>query len=265
MSGLSVQGNCSSYLLQMNGVGACGEPNLEQQMQHLLQDLQQILSQIHYDDQGGGMQSGGDGDDGGMGGFTMLGAMPFSGASSVGAVGASSSVPFDAGTNQAIGQWSSDIEKAAKLTGLDPNLIGAQMWAESRGNAGSDENSTNMDGTTDRSLMQIGDERWQNDVIPTLSDQDKAAIKQATGKDPEQLDMSDPHDNVVAGAFELRSHIVNAGGDASNPMANSDALMQALAAYRGVGDGQDEQYAQQIVDDAHNLRSGRQLDDNEAL
>ncbi|WP_323123308.1 lysozyme family protein [Burkholderia alba] len=180
-------------------------------------------------------------------------------------VGPMANSSFNVGENSALQQWSPDIQKAANLTHLDPNLIGAQIWAESRGDGSSKEDSRNMDGTTDRSLMQISDERWQRDVIPTLSAQDKANIKAATGKEPSQLSMSDPHDNVVAGAFELRSHIVDSGGSADHPMANGAALQKGLAAYRGVGDGKDMQYARQVIGDENNLEVGRKLDDNEEL
>ncbi|MCA8023443.1 lysozyme family protein [Burkholderia metallica] len=177
-------------------------------------------------------------------------------------VGSSS---FNTSQNPALQQWAPDIQKAANLTKIDPNTIAAQMWAESRGDGSSKENSKNMDGTTDRSLMQISDERWQRDVIPTLSSEDKANIKAVTGKDPSQLNMSDPHDNVIAGAFELRSHIVDNGGSADNPMNDNSALKNGLAAYRGVGDGKDDQYAEQVINDANNLVNNRRLNDNEAL
>ncbi|WP_147426730.1 hypothetical protein [Trinickia fusca] len=168
---------------------------------------------------------------------------------------------YNAGHNPQIDKWSNQIDKASKLTGLDPNLIGGQMWAESRGDSGSDINSKNIDGTTDLSLMQISQERWEHDVLPTLSAQDKANIKAATGKDASQLDMSNPDDNVIGGAFELRSHIVDAGGDVNNPMGNHDAVFKGLEAYVGVGD--ESKYANNVLTNEKVLQEGGKLDDNQ--
>lgn len=181
-------------------------------------------------------------------------------------VGGPSAVPHSSGTynsghNPQIDKWSSQINTAAKLTGLDPNLIGGQMWAESRGEAGSGINSKNIDGTTDLSLMQISQERWEHDVLPTLSAQDKANIKAATGKDPSQLDMHNPADNVIGGAFELRMHIVDAGGKASDPMGNPQALFKGLEAYVGVGD--ESKYANNVLTNEKVLARGGKLDDNQ--
>lgn len=169
--------------------------------------------------------------------------------------------PFKDTNNPQIDKWSTQIDTAAKLTGLDPNLIGGQMWAESRGDAGPDINSRNIDGTTDLSLMQISQERWEHDILPTLSAQDKANIKAATGKDASQLDMHNPDDNVIGGAFELRSHIVDAGGDVNNPMANHDAVFKGLEAYVGVGD--ESKYANNVLTNEKVLQEGGKLDDNQ--
>ncbi|MGG1948321.1 hypothetical protein AB1286_26535 [Trinickia sp. NRRL B-1857] len=181
-------------------------------------------------------------------------------------VGGTSKLPnstgsYNSGHNPQIDKWSTQINTAAKLTGLDPNLIGGQMWAESRGEAGSGINSKNIDGTTDLSLMQISQQRWEHDVLPTLSAQDKANIKAATGKDPSQLDMHNPADNVIGGAFELRMHIVDAGGKASDPMGNPQALFKGLEAYVGVGD--ESKYANNVLTNEKVLARGGKLDDNQ--
>jgi hypothetical protein len=289
MSGLAIQGNYSTSPLDyLNGAGASSNQNLQQLMIELLQEILQILNQAQGGDGSGGGSPpvGGVGGGGGGGGgspFSNLGVSnpaggagggggggapavttpgggtPSTGVPSSGATSATGSASFNAGPNSAIGQWTPDIDKAASLTGLDPNLIGGQMWAESRGNAGS--KSTNIDGTSDLSLMQIGQKRWENDVLPTLSAQDKQNIKNATGKDPSQLDMSDPHDNVIGGAYELRMHIHDAGGDVNNPMANPAAVTGGLKAYVGVGN--EDQYANNVLTNANVLRNGGKLDDSQ--
>lgn len=275
MSGLAIQGSYSTSPLDyLNGAGASSNQNLQQLMMELLQEILQILNQA----QGGDGSGGGSPPVGGVGGsgagspFSNLGVSnpagdaggggggaPATGVPSSAATSTTGSASFNAGPNSAIGQWTPDIDKAASLTGLDPNLIGGQMWAESRGNAGS--KSTNIDGTSDLSLMQIGQKRWENDVLPTLSAQDKQNIKNATGKDPSQLDMSDPHDNVIGGAYELRMHIHDAGGDANNPMANPAAVTGGLKAYVGVGN--EDQYANNVLTNANVLRNGGKLDDSQ--
>ncbi|KAG0162438.1 hypothetical protein DFQ28_008342 [Apophysomyces sp. BC1034] len=166
---------------------------------------------------------------------------------------------YTPGKNPKIDQWKDDIDKAAQLTRLDGNLIGGQMWAESRGNP--KESSTNVDGTKDLSLMQIGQKRWEKDVLPTLSEQDKANIKKLTGKDPKDLDVSNPHDNVIAGAFELKSHILEHGGDRNNPMANKAALKKGLEDYVGVGD--ESKYANNVMTNYNVLNKGDELDDSQ--
>lgn len=113
--------------------------------------------------------------------------------------------------NPEVGKWNKEIDAASKATGLDPNQLGAQIWAESRGNL--DTHTKNVDGTTDHGLIQIGQERWNRDVVPTLSAEDRAKIKEATGKEAEQLDVTQALDNVVAGAFHTRNAIDHKGGD----------------------------------------------------
>lgn len=166
---------------------------------------------------------------------------------------------YTPGQNPKIDRWKDDIDKAAQLTGLDGNLIGGQMWAESRGNP--KESSDNVDGTKDVSLMQIGQRRWEEDVLPTLSAQDKANIKKLTGKDAKDLDVSNPHDNVIAGAFELKSHILDRGGDRNNPMANEKALKKGLEDYVGVGD--EAKYASHVMTNYNVLNQGKELDDSQ--
>lgn len=111
--------------------------------------------------------------------------------------------------NPEVGKWNNEIAAAAHATGLDPDLIGAQIWAESRGNL--DTHTRNVDGTIDHGLIQIGAERWRRDIVPKLSAEDKLRIKEATGKDAENLDVTQALDNVVAGAFHTKACIAREG------------------------------------------------------
>ncbi|CAB3797033.1 hypothetical protein LMG28614_04485 [Paraburkholderia ultramafica] len=76
--------------------------------------------------------------------------------------------------------------------------------------------------------------------------------------------MKNPLDNVIGGAFELRSHIVDAGGDVNNPMANHTALVNGLKAYVGVGgNGFETKYADNVLTNEKVLKNGGKLNDNQ--
>lgn len=83
----------------------------------------------------------------------------------------SASAPLPSGTSgkigqSSLGQWASEISVASQATGIAPEVIGAQMWAESRGRQST--NTVNGDGTHDIGLMQIGQERWTRDIAPPI-------------------------------------------------------------------------------------------------
>jgi hypothetical protein len=158
--------------------------------------------------------------------------------------------PFNAGPNPELGKWSDGIENAAAASGMDPNLIAAMVWAESRGNP--NERSTNADGTTDLGLMQISQERWENDVCPNLSNEDRARIQRITGKSPEQLDMNNPQDNLIGGSFEIKQHIAENGGD----------VRKGLNAYvSGEPDGGGP-YADNVLEYLKELENGQRLSED---
>lgn len=124
---------------------------------------------------------------------------------------AGTGTPFNAGPNPAIAKWAGGISVAADISGLDPYLLGGQVWAESRGIP--TDNSTNSDGTTDYGLMQIGNERWKNEVVPHLTAEQRTKIKAATGLEAEELDMENPQHNLIGGALELSQWIDKNGGN----------------------------------------------------
>jgi len=158
--------------------------------------------------------------------------------------------PFNAGPNPEIAKWSKQIGTAASVSGLDPNLIAAQTWAESRGNP--NDPSRNADGTTDKGLIQIGQERWERDIVPTLSKEDRARIKQATGKEPEDLDMDNPQENLIGGAFEMKKDLKETHGD----------LSKALKMYVGHDGDSNDIYAKNVLQYMDELRKGRRLSED---
>lgn len=157
---------------------------------------------------------------------------------------------FNAGPNEKLQQWGGAISNASEISGIDPNVIGGQVWAESRGDPNT--STTNADGTNDKGLMQISQERWERDILPNLSDEQKQKIRQATGKDASQLDMSNPEHNVIGGSLELRQWIDKNGGD----------LREGLRFYVSGGDpniGDSNKYINDVLGFAETLRSGGQL------
>lgn len=108
-------------------------------------------------------------------------------------------------------QWNEEILAASSISGLAPNKIGAHIWAESRGRA--DTTTTNVDGTKDKGLIQMGQERWNRDVVPKLTAQERADIKRVTGKDAADLDVSKPLDNLIAGTLHIKQSIELKGGN----------------------------------------------------
>jgi hypothetical protein len=153
--------------------------------------------------------------------------------------------PFDAGPNEEIGQWGKDVQNAADISGVDPNLIGGMMWAESRGNP--KESSTNDDGHEDKGLMQISQERWDEEIAPHLTQEERASIKEKTGKEPEELDMSDPHDNVIGGALEFKQKLEEKGN-----------VEDALKYYQGGSDI----YVKNVMQYWDELASGKKLSED---
>src|SRR5687768_11967883 len=94
---------------------------------------------------------------------------------------------FDPGPNHELKQHKKGIDDAADISGLDPNLIGAQVWAESRGDVKT-KTTNGGDGNTDTGLMQISQERWENEIAPNLDGEQRQKIMEKTGKRPEELD-----------------------------------------------------------------------------
>jgi soluble lytic murein transglycosylase-like protein len=155
--------------------------------------------------------------------------------------------PFDGGSNTQLNvnalppnmrdQKTVDaINKAAKETGLDPNLIAAVMWKESRGNK--NESSANPDPKigTDVGRMQISqttydDLRKNHPELPAL-------------------DVNNPEQNILAGAYELKFDGQKSGGN----------LDKTLGTYVGTGD---DSYAPQVESFYYDMLHGIQMPDQD--
>jgi len=157
----------------------------------------------------------GDEQDGGSSPAPSFGSAPSGGsAPTSGGKGGGS---FDPGPNKELAEHKGSIDKAASISGLDPNLIGAQVWAESRGDKGT--KSTNKgDGHTDTGLMQISQERWENEIAPDLDPAERQKIVEQTGKQPEELDMNDPEEGIIGGSLEMKSKIDECHGDVESAL-----------------------------------------------
>lgn len=157
--------------------------------------------------------------------------------------------------NKSMKPWNDAIVTAADLSGMDAEVIAGQVWHESRGNP--NERGDNSDGSTDLGLMQIGQKRWEKDVLPTVSRGERSDIEDATGKDAKNLDMKKPLHNVIGGAFELRYWLDRADGD----------LESALAGYVSgnvnTGANYAWDYANNVKRYAHMVEDGKKLPDNE--
>lgn len=146
-------------------------------------------------------------------------------------------------------QWSDEIKQAAKIAGVPEEIIAGQVWAESRGNPKT--STTNPgDGNADVGLMQISNERWQSDIEPNLSSEVKAAIKEATGVDSEDLDMRNPEHNLIGGALELKSWLNKADG----------SVNKALAGYVSGNINANVEYVDHVKENAADARAGRKMD-----
>jgi hypothetical protein len=165
--------------------------------------------------------------------------------------GSSAGYPsFSAGPNKAMQPWESGIEKASNISGLNPNIIGGQVWAESRGNPNT--TSPNPDGkTTDVGLMQISQSRWEHDVCPHLTQEQRQKIYQETHKSPEQLNMNLPQDNLIGGALESAQEIQQTG-----------SIRGGLNYYQSGDKNGNNTYANNVLAYARELASGSKLSED---
>ena len=132
-------------------------------------------------------------------------------------------------------RWDAQIAAAAKSTGLPANYIKATIWAETNGNP--NDPSKNPDGKhTDLGVMQESDYTYSD----VMKDQPNA---------PRGLKASNPADNIMMGAWELKDKYEKAG----------NSLEGASKAYRGHDDKGDSIYAANILTYMDELNRGQKL------
>jgi Transglycosylase SLT domain len=196
MSGLSIH-NGLSIPPQLDHVRGGPSSSRDNELTDLLQLLEQVLqSQLGQsnDEQprggnaaptGAGAPSGGSGHAGGAA------PTPSASAQQMGGSTLAPNLP------PALEQYRPAIEEASKKTGVPANLIAAQVWQESRGDAHA--GSTNVNGLTDSGLMQVNPNTF----------------KELQQKHPQLqgMSLSDPATNIMAGACYMQDMAQQFGGD----------------------------------------------------
>jgi soluble lytic murein transglycosylase-like protein len=139
-----------------------------------------------------------------------------------------------------------DIEAAAKASGVNPNLIAAQIWQESRGNVGA--TSTNPgNAETDTGLMQINPA-----TFASLQQQ----YPELQGKS-----LDDPATNILAGALLMKGLEQQYGGNADlalrayNSGPNSVDPSNANITTTGLGDPNYVSSVDSVLSDIENGQS----------
>lgn len=93
-------------------------------------------------------------------------------------------------------------------------------------------------GHTDKGLMQISDHTY-------------GLVMESQPNAPRGLKASNPNDNIMMGAWELKDKAEKAGGD----------LFETSKAYVGTGDAHEEEYATWVQGFKKDLDEGRKLVD----
>lgn len=198
MPGLSIQNGFSISPQQFGHAGGASSSSPNEEILNDLLQLMQDLLQSGLGQNNGAQQPGGEGASPacnmpGTGGAAAGGPGPVPSASAQ-QMGGSTLGP---NLPPALEQYRSSIEAASKQTGVPANLIAAQVWQESRGDAHA--GSTNVNGLTDAGLMQVNP-----DTFKAL----QQAHPQLQGKS-----LSDPATNIMAGAFYMQDMSKQFGGD----------------------------------------------------
>nr|WP_240356722.1 lytic transglycosylase domain-containing protein [Pseudomonas sp. 15A4] len=136
-----------------------------------------------------------------------------------------------------------DIMAASNATGVPPNILAGQIWAESRGQLGQD--TTNVNGKKDAGVMQVNADTF-------------AALKRDNPNELGNADVNNAHDNIMAGALYMRDQkatfgdwnsalrAYNSGPDKVNKDNPADA--------GGVGD---PKYVENVMNFAKIIESGQ--------
>jgi soluble lytic murein transglycosylase-like protein len=134
---------------------------------------------------------------------------------------------------EAVGRYKDIIEKVAKQTGVDPNLIAAMIWAESRGNPKEASDNPDPERGVDKGLMQVSNLRCKELGIGGTN-------------------LNSPEGQILAGATEIAHDLKESGGD----------LEAALKEYVG-GDSIDPDYVTNVTGFLKQLTSGQGMSDED--
>lgn len=233
---------------------------LEQMLREMIANLKQGSSDPSSSSGGSG-SGGGYGSGGSGGGFDpdMFSATGGAGsapstfsstpASSSGAAASGASSDFGGSTlgpgfPSQLEPYRNDIESASQQTGVPANLIAAQIWQESRGNAGA--SSTNSNGMTDAGLMQVD---------PATFASLQQEHPQLQGKN-----LSDPSTNILAGAYYMSDMSRQFGGNWDEALraynSGPDQVKPGNLSDVSIGD---PNYVNEVTQFASTIQQGGQL------
>jgi hypothetical protein len=100
--------------------------------------------------------------------------------------------------------------------------------------------------------MQISQERWDSEICPNLSEEQRAKIREKTGKEAEQLDMTNPEEGIIGGSLEMKMKLDECGGD----------LNAALQYYQSGDKGGNPTYAKNVMQYMDELANGQKLSED---
>jgi hypothetical protein len=165
------------------------------------------------------------------------------------------------------GQWAAEVQAASEASGIPPEILFAQIHAESNGNPNLvTQNKQGGEYAEDVGLIQISQARWSKDVLPNLSEEDRQAITAATGVQPEDLDVTNPAHNVMASSFHLKG-IMKQFGVESPAAATDQQWKDSLTFYnKGTIDGGDvgTQYYDNVSTYAEEWLAGKTMSQGES-
>ncbi|WP_172613066.1 transglycosylase SLT domain-containing protein [Pseudomonas graminis] len=250
--------------------GGADQNGIAQQLMALIMQLMQMLMQNNPNQTGnpaaqnnavtGGGGGGGGGATEGAGGGGGGGAAEGAGGGAQGAGAAQAPAALAANTDAVsndtalsgsgglhlppqLEDYRKDIMAASNATGVPPNILAGQIWAESRGQLGQD--TTNVNGKKDAGVMQVNADTF-------------AALKRDNPKELGNADVNNAHDNIMAGALYMRDQKKEFGDwDSALRAYNSgpDKVNKGnLADAGGIGD---PKYVENVMNFAKIIESGQ--------
>lgn len=205
------------------------------------------------------MSYGGDSD---MVGANPAGGGGVGGSSAPGRYDGMGSSSFNSSGMPQLAKYGDAYEASAHITGIDPHIAAAKHMREASGREDvvtKNPKPHNANGVADERFTydvgpsQISRGRVEDEIIPWVRNNPEVAkrIKEATGKDVEDLDINNAKDNIILGQLELKMKLDAAGGD----------MDKALYYYQSGGlpdvAAKAPTYAQDVIQGAEAMRNGR--------